>query len=366
MAETEITETRTRDRAMWIGLGIAALVTVIAVAAGVYFARALPLTAFEAEPRSVGPGYVALSGLMGLFGDGVAVGRAFGVFFLAMAVAATALLGRRASGDWPVGACLALAWILFPPVLAIQVMNAPIGPATALMAVALAALWPGPKPARGQDGLGAFALMFAALMGPAGAWGTLVVTLYLLFLRPRLWTVLAPALGAGLAIVAISLGAAGFSRDPDWIAPEHSAVQLGALLPFAMVWVGSGLAAIVSRSSVTKYRLGLRPLWVCRAAPFVFAGLIALAGSRPPTPGATYLSAGAAFFPLALIGILPLVVWVRFAMPRIRSLPAWLAFPVIMYCCFWVILGPITRDRFPFGLIPSLAAPFTGNPTPAP
>ena len=34
----------------------------------------------------------------------------------------------------------------------------------------------------------------------------------------------------------------------------------------------SALAAIVSRSTVTKYRLGLRPLRVCRAAPIVFAG----------------------------------------------------------------------------------------------
>ena len=164
-----------------------------------------------------------------------------------------------------------------------------------------------------------------------------------------------------MATAAIMGRDAGLALDPTWLPPERATVLLGAILPFGMVWAGSALAAIVSRSTVTKYRLGLRPLRVCRAAPIVFAGLMWLAGRGQDAPGAAYLTVGAAFLPISMVGIMPLVAWVRFGMPKTRSMAAWLAYPVVMYCCFWVVLEPIRRDTFPFGLVPDLSAPLAGR-----
>jgi hypothetical protein len=115
-----------------------------------------------------------------------------------------------------------------------------------------------------------------------------------------------------------------------------------------MIWVGAAFGAVASRSQDMRARLGTRQTWVTRAAPILFVGLIFLRCRGVPDPGAAYLAAGSAFFILGLLGTLPLIVWVRTVMPGVRSLPAWLAFPVIMYSCFWVVLGPVKMDRFPY------------------
>ena len=367
MTDIHISPARGRSVADGVGYAIAGIVTATAGLAAAFLAQALPPAALESATQSLAPADAALRALIAALG---VAPRSVSVGCVVAVVIATVHLGRRATGDTAAGAFLALAWILFPPVLAVQALATPIAPATLLVTVGLAALWPVPVGIRGasrvRDAVGALALMFAALFGAVGAWASLAGVMLMLLLRLRLWTILAPVIGVGLAIAAIGSPGSPFAGDASWVPPDRAAVMFGAVLPFAMIWVGSLLGAVASRAAATKYRLGLRVTWVCRAGPPAFAGLLALAAAGSQAPGPAYLVAGAAFLPIALIGLLPLVAWVRFAMPKIRSMAAWLAFPVIMYCCFWVVLGPITRDRFPFGLIPDLAAPFAGKEAPAP
>ena len=371
MTDIHISPARGRSVADGVGLAIAGVVTATAGVAAAFFAEALPPAALESATQSLAPADAALRALMAAAG---VAPRSVSVGCVVAVVMATVYLGRRATGDMAAGAFLALAWILFPPVLAVHALATPIAPASLLVTVGLAALWPGPTGIRGvsqgasrvRDAVGALALMFAALFGAVGAWASLAAVMLMLLLRLRLWSILAPVIGVGLAIAAIGSSGSPFAGDASWVPPGRGAVTFGAVLPFAMIWVGSLLGAVASRAAATTYRLGLRVIWVCRAGPPAFAGLLALAAAGSEAPGPAYLVAGAAFLPIALIGLLPLVAWVRFAMPKIRSMPAWLAFPVIMYCCFWVVLGPITRDRFPFGLIPDLAAPFAGKEVPPP
>ena len=44
----------------------------------------------------------------------------------------------------------------------------------------------------------------------------------------------------------------------------------------------------------------------------------------------------------------PLIFWVRHVMPQVKSLGAWIVFPVVMYSCFWAILGPVDPGKFPY------------------
>jgi hypothetical protein len=333
-----------------IGIGAALLVAAFAAIYGAAFAAALPASALE-RAAGAGPAFRALQAALG---GSPAMSRAVAVACLVVAVLATARFAARAAHDSPVGGFFALGWVLFPSAVAICALATPTAPALALASLALAGLWPAePGWSRG-NGLGALALTVAALMSNPAAWLVMALVLALMLVRPSLWTLLAPALGAALAMAATVPPA----RPPsDWIQSGADPVIFGALLPYAMIWVGAALGAVASRSSAVIARLGWRTVWVCRAAPVLYAALLLARGLPSAEPGPALLLRGAELLPLGLLGSLPLVVWVRLAMPRVRALGAWLAFPVIMYACFWVILGPVTAERFPYRLLHLAAAP---------
>jgi hypothetical protein len=84
------------------------------------------------------------------------------------------------------------------------------------------------------------------------------------------------------------------------------------------------------------------------AGPFIALAFLLMARGLGFLQTDQLTTAMAAYAPFMLFAAWPLVVWVRHAMPQIRSFWAWVAFPVVMYSCFWVVLGPVKSDRFPY------------------
>ena len=309
-----------------VGQTVLAGAIAVVLGHGWLFAHALPTLSIEAEYGALG-----------------VVARLSSLVFAALAVLSAAWLGRRVSGDAPTGAFLALGLVLFPPVTALWSLATPHAAVTALLMTGLACLWPGDETAPRRDLFGLACLAIATVIDGNGAKGATCAALLLLWLRPtrRLWLAAAAAAAAGVAF-----GSSPDAADSSLIPIGKNAVLFGAILPFGMIWVAAVFSALAARSRTVRDAMGWRAIAGCLAASAFFAALIAQAGGGPNS-----LAAGGYFLPFGIVGALPFVVWVRRAMPQITHIGAWLAFPVIMYSCFWVVLGPVKPDRFPYMLL---------------
>lgn len=249
-----------------------------------------------------------------LFGGGLIAARGLSVLLALCGIALAYRIGAVMGRDRLSGAFLALGFILFPPLAGILSLATPHALVNALVLAAIA-VTVDPKIPRRR-----FYKMLAA--------GVL----------------LALAVGAGVDTVS----------EPAPGSPSQGTVWGAVLLPYAMVWVGALLALPASFSPHVAARLG-SSLPAVRLALALFAaslGTMAVLGGWD----ASHLLAGAAYVISAgLLGVLPLILWVRFAMPRVRSMIAWLAFPVIMYSGFWVVLGPIGPNTFPYSHLSQVA-----------
>ncbi len=227
------------------------------------------------------------------------------------AIALTFRVGVVLSKDYVAGAFLAFGYILFPPLVALFSL------ATSHAFISL---------------LGVLAI--AVMVEPRSPLG----------FHSRVATA-----GASLCMaVILTVSALPFT---DIVSAGNNSVFEAAFFPFAMLWVGISLSIFALRNRNVRNHLGPLGIKLVSAAPVfgvVFCIVEFFAGGRS---NQELMSGVANVFGLLLVGVLPLILWVRFEMPKVRSVVAWIAFPVIMYCGFWMVLGPIQRESFPYSVL---------------
>ena len=298
----------------WLGLGIFAVVVSVYALYAWFLLSNLP--AFPMEVRYVGKDADALFStpwrlLTSVFGTELYQSRHLSFGSGLVAIILMFRIGVVMGKDQVAGAFLALGYILFPPLVALYSLASP----QAFISL-----------------LGVLAL--AAIVEPRFSIGI------------RVRTVVAGT----LLSIAVVLAAKAFPLT-NVLSKGGESVLETLLLPYAMLWAGLGLSLLALKSPCVRGRLGplgTRLVWTAPLAALMFCATVFLVAGRSSQ---LLLSSVANVFGLLLVGVLPLIVWVRFEMPKIRSIIAWIAFPVIMYCGFWLVLGPIQRESFPYNAL---------------
>ncbi|MDX2222536.1 MAG: hypothetical protein SFV21_07300 [Rhodospirillaceae bacterium] len=285
--------------------------------------------------------------------------RGVSVALSALAVVVTVATGRAMLRDAPAGAFAALPMALLPPFTAVAVSATPHPLAILLMALIVQAGLRG-----GVTTLAAAGSALAVIhpLGPGLAVLALAVAGALAGWS-RAWR----GAAAFVATMLVGLAFVAFTdvlprREPggwqlDLTAAGQGGVTQGLLLPYALwpvVFVLSGLAL---RSVAVRVRLG--PNVVAASVAAMVAAVVAAVGLVLVVPAGQLLTAAALIVPLAIPASAPLIAWVRWVMPTVKSLAAWILFPVVMYSGFWVVLGPVEAGRFPYaqrGLSPPESA----------
>ncbi|MEQ9446294.1 MAG: hypothetical protein RJS98_12075 [Rhodospirillaceae bacterium] len=134
----------------------------------------------------------------------------------------------------------------------------------------------------------------------------------------------------------------------------------GVVRPYAMLWLGlafSFCSALGSKSLRQRLSSVLVRRLVVIAIVFCLAMLSMIIGDRDGGTDLSLALALNAILPLGVMLTLPMVMWVRFVMPQIKSVWIWILLPVVMYSCFWVVLGPIDLGAFPYDQIGSRSKP---------
>ena len=295
--------------------------------------------------------------LRAVFGSSILVDR------LPSVVSATATLflifrlATRWSGDALSGAGLTLGFTLFPIAVYMFSQALPHALTTLVFTAALYLISIDGNKSRYIAPVAA-ALMCASLLFLHGTGFVLfAVLLCLTFLElGNFWrslaflvvTVLAVALGISFLD---PVGVPDFPLDLMTKFPNDLWL-VTVLQTYPMIWVAQ-FFAILSL-------FGSRPLRQLLAQEGVYRSLFLLAGFFASTSvlGLSQLppheSVEMAFAPLLSLGVLaslPMVMWIRLIMPRVRSVVIWITLPVIMYSCFWVVLGPIDLNGFPYNLL---------------
>jgi hypothetical protein len=297
--------------AAWIGRGVLAAIFGIYALYAWYLMNNLPIFPMETAYAD-GQGGVLFSTIRRSWelavGGGVIAVRSLSVFCALAAIGLTYRIGVILSHDQVSGAFLALAYVLFPPLAGVFSLATPHALTTALSLLAV-----------------------------------------VLVLEPQVrFGLLGRIVGAiSLVVIGAAIGTNNISED-DLAGAGQNTVLSAALLPYAMLWVSALTGLFLSGRASLRLRLGSPGIWIVRAAPLAAAtflvGLVLIGRWQ----AGQLLSAAGYVFGLCVLGALPLVMWVRFVMPEVRAVLAWLAFPVIMYSGFWVVLGPISGESFPY------------------
>lgn len=284
-----------------------------------------------------------------LAGEGLGPARALSLLAGMGALVLLARIVRRLSGDDAAAAWATLGFVLFPPLVAVLASATPHALIILLCLAALdVMLSAAQRPAR----VGA---AFAVLAGLCAGLAVLLFPLGGVLLP--LWLALCGVLSRDARAFAVSLlpvvivaalmrafGLPVADIDLDLAAAGHGSVLTALLLPYSMVPVVMLLGALAMCARAVRDNLGLARGVAVLAAPGIAAGVL-LTSALSIGQLLTGFASAAPFF---LLSAWPLITWVRIVMPGVKSLLAWIVFPVVMYSCFWVVLGPINPDRFPY------------------
>jgi hypothetical protein len=281
-------------------------------------------------------------------GSTLGAARLLSVLVAVAAVVVFLDLVRIISQDICVPPFLALAFVMFPPLVATLSAATPHGLMVVLMLGALRLLCD-PKAKTPNAVLAGVLCAVASLLTPLGA---AIVAIWLVYcgVLIRAWQ----GVVIGLAAVAVSsMLAAGFGLIAPTIdtalATKHAPTVLQTTaLPYAMLPTAALLSALALFSPRVRSMIGVDRAVVVILGPFVALGFLLVARHLGFLQTTQFTTAVAACLPLLLFAAWPLVVWARHVMPQIKSFWAWVAFPVVMYSCFWVVLGPVKSDRFPY------------------
>ncbi|MBL8631405.1 MAG: hypothetical protein JNM81_17350 [Rhodospirillaceae bacterium] len=332
------------------GYGIAAAIVVLFAFYGTYFAQTLvPLAPEQAAMAAMQSGEGGLYGVLlrlwqAVAGPSLLAARTFSLLAGILALVAGFTIARRLAGDLVMAAFLVLSFVLYPPLVATMVTATPHALFLLCALGAFALLQASPH---GGALVGAGVLAFGgALLHPLGC---VVMPLWavqtaLILGQRRAWSIAAAAVaGAALAVLI-----APPVSDADVSGAGHGTLLKALALPYAMVIVATGLSCIAALSAETRRALGPMRVLVVLAGPLLAAAVLLGAVALNLLAVGQVVTAAAVTFPLVFLTPWPLIYWVRVQMPQVKNIIAWIAFPVIMYSSFWVVLGPVDPHRFPY------------------
>ncbi len=329
---------------------------------GAYFVRTLvPLSTEMAALAIAKQGWletdtayaIILAGWGMVAGDGLIAARTLSLLAAVAAIVLVFRIGRTLTRDPVTASFLTLSFILYPPLVATLVCATPHA---LVMLSALAALdlmlSASQRPLRAAllyGGLAGIIVSLAMLMVPLGG-----------VLMP-LWLVLCAALTAQRHAVAVALVVTVFAAaamvalgikatviDIDLASAGHANILSALIMPYAMVPVTMLLGALTVFSPTVRGAVGYgRAITILSAPLALYAILWAAVAGGVLASGQLVTAMGYAMV-FVIFAPWPLIFWVRHVMPQVKSLGAWIVFPVVMYSCFWAILGPVDPGKFPY------------------
>jgi hypothetical protein len=288
-----------------------------------------------------------------LAGSGLHAARLLSVLAALAGIVLLVRIGARLMADVAGAAFLGLGFVIYPPLVGTYAAATPHASTTLLALAALALLLhaAGRPPLAGVwHGLAAGALCaLAVLLVPLA---NVLMPLWLLVCGAVAGARTAAGTALGVTLLTAVIAAAAAlpvpAVDLDLAVGGQGSVLTALLMPYAMVVAVTMLGVAALASPVVRASLGLpRAVVMVAAPPMAFAVLLAAVATGALAPGQLTTAMGYAA-PFMLLAPVPLIVWVRRVMPGVKSLLAWIVFPVIMYSCFWAILGPIDPETFPY------------------
>lgn len=335
-------------------IGVVSAVVALFAFYGVYLARVLVPLPPELAMEEAATAYDAiLVAWRAIAGDSLLAMRALSLLFGALAIMLTFRVGRRLTQDPVAAAFFTLAFVLFPPLVAAFSSATPhaLIVLLALGALELILSAPGQSLSAAIIPIGTAAVLgcIGVVMAPAEAVLMPVWLLWCGVLSGR-WAFAFPALITTLVSALVSLWAGGQTNpiDPDLSAIGHDTLTTALFMPYAMLIVATLLSAIASFSPLVRQTIGRVRLTTVLLGPFIGTGVLLGCVALGWLSIGQLVTAASTVLPFALFASWPLIVWVRRVMPQVRSLAAWIVFPVVMYSCFWVILGPIDPGKYPY------------------
>lgn len=284
--------------------------------------------------------------------EAVLLARLFSAICAVVTLMLVFRLATHWSGDAPSGAALTLGFVLFPVATYAFALALPYAPLALVFILSLVLI------AKAQSKEANALLVTAGVLSAnlpfihsAGA-ALFAIVIGAAFLERRsgrgfAWFLCATGLTAAL-IFGLTL-----SDDRSSLIITSKARGAEALVPifqgYAMIWVAQVFSIIaLAGSRALRVRLGAQGVY--RSVAFLIGSCVAtISLIFVPIPAEENLNI--AFSGVLVVGVLaslPMVMWIRLIMPKVRSVAIWIALPVIMYSCFWVVLGPIDLDGFPY------------------
>jgi hypothetical protein len=340
-------------------LAIFAAVVVLFAFYGMYFARSLvPLStemvALELSQR----GWLQTTSAYALLlkawsvvaGPTLSAARGLSLLAAVASIVMVFHIGRRLSRDPLVAACLTISFVLYPPLVGTLVCATPHALVMLLSLLVMEIML------NGSQRSGADGHIYGCLAGVIASLATLMIPLVAIFMP--LWLLVCGALTRATAIaLIIALATSALMLlleihtpdvDVDLSASGHSTFFTALILPYAMGPVFVLLGSLAACSTTVRAEIGVRWLIIVLAAPVVVIGSLWLAVVGGVLTAGQLVTAMGYAVVFAIFAPWPLIVWARRVMPQVKSLLAWIVFPVVMYSCFWVILGPIDPAKFPY------------------
>lgn len=332
----------------------------ITAAISLVFAGHLMFFAFGLDMTPLEVAYVADSGLYGTLVNALQmlvsveflIARYLSVVCAIISIILMANVCEGWCGDSIVGACLPAGLLLFPVSAYIFALSIPFALMLLLSLLSL----------RFATATGKVSLLRNAVI-PAGLSGIVIfldwsgiglavaIALAVMVTHRTLSISFAYTAALVVAVVLLSIFYP-LPTEPNVLPPSVEVLTAtsvdGLLMPYAMLWVGLAFSlAALGLSRSLRQRMGNSLLHRSALAILVFGvALIWLTASYPTSAG--YMIALNAVIGLGVLACIPMVLWIRWVMPSIKSVWVWILLPVVMYSCFWVILGPIDWAGFPY------------------
>jgi len=262
-----------------------------------------------------------------------------------------ARLATRWSKDDLTGAALPLGFLLFPPAIYFFTQPTPYAVIALLTVIGFDMATACPYRFRRSNLIcvGIVSLVLVAL--DTSSAGIAAGLLAMVLMRNEATIQLRVILGVIMLIVlSVSLTKSPASFTYAFGSPDVQFMANNSpFIAYAMLWVALGFALVALFAS-KGLRDVLSPQGLRRSIQVLgifFVALMWLWYQFRSSP-ADVLAALSGLLALGVLAVLPMVIWIRRVMPQLRSLLVWILLPVVMYSCFWVVLGPINLNSFPY------------------
>jgi len=303
------------------------------------------------------PAYsILLAGWFLLLGKSLVAARILSLLITIISIHRVYKIGCSLADDSISGAGLCISFLLFPAIVYTLSAATPHALTVLLFVTALSIATHQPSKACQEICWRPFAFGLTVVvvstihpLGLPGAVGLIGIYFYFHSKRDLKQLLL-------LCLVLLILGSlfiVSYSAWPKLPADENMAASgfynfiAAIIFPYAMLWIGLVLGVVATFSASLRMVMPHYSIALARLCLACFCALLIFLAWRERWEPAQLTIGLVGTFPFAIIAVLPMVVWIRKCMPKIRSMIVWIIIPVVMYICFWAVLGPIGPDVFP-------------------